>query len=66
MVIVTRDGVIIHADPLTEEQRLQGWKIVLSAYLKAHPEALIMNEQDSEDDSTGLCESDCPAHTENL
>lgn len=65
MVIVTRDGVLIHADPLTEEQKLQGWKIALSAYLKAHPEALSMNKQDSEDNSN-LCESDCPAHTENF
>ena len=61
MVIITRDGVLIHADPLTEEQRLLGWKIVLSAFLKAHPEALSTNKWDSEDNKI-----DCPAHTESL
>lgn len=35
-------------------------------HLKAHPEALSMNKQDSEDNSTGLYESDCLAHIEIL
>lgn len=61
MIIVTREGVLIYADPLTEEQTVQGWAIVLSAFLKAHPEALSMNKWDSEDNKI-----DCPAHTECL
>lgn len=54
MIIATREGAIIHADPITEEQREEAWKIVLSAYLKAHPEVFSMNGQDTEDNDICL------------
>ena len=40
MVTVTRDGALIHAEELTDEQKEQGWIAVMSAFLRAHPEYL--------------------------
>lgn len=38
--IITREGVVIHQETLTQEQKEQGWAIVLRRYLELHPEAL--------------------------
>lgn len=38
--VVTREGVILSQPVLTDEQRADGWCIVLRAFLREHPEAL--------------------------
>lgn len=38
--IITREGVVIHQEPLTQDQKEQGWAIVLRRFLELHPEML--------------------------
>lgn len=37
---ITRDGVILEQDELTEAQREEAWCIVFRAFLREHPEVL--------------------------
>lgn len=38
--IITREGVVIQQEALTQEQKEQGWAIVLRRFLELHPEML--------------------------
>lgn len=38
--IITREGVVIHQEELTQEQKEQGWAIVFRRFLELHPEVL--------------------------
>ena len=45
--IITRDGVVLHQDQLTQEQKTQGWSMAFSAFLRLHPEMLNTGGQDA-------------------
>ena len=51
MIVATREGQIIHQDPLTQEQVEMLWGRVFSAFLALHPEE-ITGGQDAAVDST--------------
>lgn len=48
MIVANRDGVLIHAGPLTPEQREQALVAVFSAFLRAHPEELTGGQEAAE------------------
>lgn len=50
--IITREGVVIHQEQLTQEQKEQGWAMVFSAFLRLHPEALDTGGQEAAEPST--------------
>lgn len=50
--IITREGVVIHQEELTQQQKEQGWAIVLHKFLELHPEALNMGGQEEAEPST--------------
>ena len=50
--IITREGVVIHQEELTQEQKEQGWAIVLRRFLELHPEVLNMGGQEASEPST--------------
>lgn len=51
MITVTRDGVLIRQDELTQAQKEQALVAVFSAFLRAHPEELT-GGQDAAEAST--------------
>lgn len=51
MIVATRDGVLIYADPLTTEQQEQAWAAVASYVLRNTPE-LLTGGQDAAEAST--------------
>ena len=50
--IITREGVVIHQEELTQEQKEQGWAIVFRRFLELHPEVLNMGGQEAAEPST--------------
>lgn len=50
--VITRDGIVLHQDQLTQEQMDQGWAMVFAAFLRLHPEMLNTGGQDAAKAST--------------
>lgn len=50
--IITREGVVIHQEELTQAQKDRGWAIVFREFLKLHPEMLNMGGQEAAEPST--------------
>ena len=50
--VITRDGVVLHQDQLTQEQKDQGWAMVFAAFLRMHPEILNTGGQAAAEPST--------------
>lgn len=52
MIVATRDGQILQAEHLTQEQKETAWAAIFRAFLSAHPELVQTGGQDAAEAST--------------